>query len=96
VVPHITEELWKMLGHDETVLKLPWPAYRPEALEVQIKLVVVQVNGKVRSRIEVPASYDEEEIKAEALSDERIQRFVHGKSIKKVIVVKKKLVNVVV
>jgi leucyl-tRNA synthetase len=56
----------------------------------------VQVNGKVRSRIEVPASYDEEEIKAEALSDERIQRFVHGKSIKKVIVVKKKLVNVVV
>ena len=96
VVPHITEELWKMLGHDETLLKFPWPAYRPEALEAETKLVVVQVNGKVRSRIEVPTSYGEEEIKAEALSDERIQRFVHGKSIKKVIVVKKKLVNVVV
>ena len=96
VVPHITEELWNMLGHDETLLKLPWPAYRPEALEAETKLVVVQVNGKVRSRIEVPTSYGEEEIKAEALSDERVQRFVNGKSIKKVIVVQKKLVNVVV
>ncbi len=96
VVPHITEELWNMLGHDETLLKLPWPAYRPEALEAETKLVILQVNGKVRSRIEVPTSYGEEEIKAEALSDERIQRFVNGKSIKKVIVVQKKLVNVVI
>jgi leucyl-tRNA synthetase len=96
VVPHITEELWNMLGHDETLLKLPWPAYRPEALEAETKLVILQVNGKVRSRIEVPTSYGEEEIKAEALSDERVQRFVNGKTIKKVIVVKKKLVNVVV
>ena len=95
VVPHITEELWNMLGHDETLLKLPWPVYRPEALEADTKLVILQVNGKVRSRIEVPTSYGEEEIKAEALSDERVQRFVNGKSVKKVIVVKKKLVNVV-
>jgi leucyl-tRNA synthetase len=96
VVPHITEELWNMLGHDETLLTLRWPAYRPEALEAEIKLVVVQVNGKVRSRIEVPTSYGDEEIKTEALSDERVQRFINGKSIKKVIVVQKKLVNVVV
>ena len=96
VVPHITEELWDMLGHDGTLLKLPWPAYRPEALEAEIKLVVVQVNGKVRSRIEVPTSYGDEEIKTEALSDERVQRFIDEKSIKKVIVVQKKLVNIVV
>ncbi len=95
VVPHITEELWNMLGHDETLLELPWPACRPEALEAETKLVILQVNGKVRSRIEVPTSYGEEEIKAEALSDKRVQRFVNGKSIKKVIVVQKKLVNVV-
>ena len=64
--------------------------------KAEIKLVVVQVNGKVRSRIEVPTSYGDEEIKTEALSDERVQRFINGKSIKKVIVVQKKLVNVVV
>jgi len=54
------------------------------------------VNGKVRSRIEVPTSYGDEEIKTEALSDERVQRFIDEKSIKKVIVVQKKLVNIVV
>jgi leucyl-tRNA synthetase len=96
VVPHITEELWDMLGHDGALLKLPWPAYRPEALKAEIKLIVVQVNGKVRSRIEVPTSHGDEEIKTEALSDERVQRFINGKSIKKIIVVQKKLVNIVV
>jgi leucyl-tRNA synthetase len=96
VVPHITEELWNLLGHSESLLKLPWPVYRQEALEAETKLVVLQVNGKVRNRIRVPTSYSEEEIKAEALSDERVQRFVNQKAIKKVIVVQKKLVNVVV
>ena len=96
VVPHITEELWNLLGHSESLLKLPWPVYRLEALEAETKLVVLQVNGKVRNRIRVPTSYSEEKIKAEALSDERVQRFVNQKPIKKVIVVQKKLVNVVV
>jgi leucyl-tRNA synthetase len=96
VVPHITEELWNLLGQSESLLKLPWPVYRPEALEAETKLVVLQVNGKVRNRIRVPTSYSDEEIKAEALSDERVQRFVNQKPIKKVIVVQKKLVNVVV
>ncbi|MFC1884738.1 leucine--tRNA ligase [Thermodesulfobacteriota bacterium] len=96
VVPHITEELWKNLGHDKCVSDLPWPEYRPEALEVETRLVVLQVNGKVRSRIEVPASEGEEEIKTQALSDERIQNFVAEKKIKKVIVVQNKLVNIVV
>ena len=57
---------------------------------------MLQVNGKVRSRIEVPASYSEEEIESEALKDERIKRFTEDKQVKKVIVVQKKLVNVVV
>ncbi|MEA2039357.1 MAG: leucine--tRNA ligase [Thermodesulfobacteriota bacterium] len=96
VVPHISDELWHILGYDGVLLKRPWPCYREEALEVEKRLVVVQVNGKVRSRIEVPASYTEKEIESGALSDERIQRFIGGKPLRKVIVVKKKLVNIVV
>jgi leucyl-tRNA synthetase len=96
VVPHITEELWQQLGYAESLQKVPWPVYREEALEIEKRLVVLQVNGKVRSRIEVPSSYDGAEIEAEALADPRIQQFIKGKPVKKVIVVKKKLANVVV
>lgn len=96
VVPHITEEMWEMLGHDECLITVPWPEYREDALEVENRLVVLQVNGKVRSRIEVPVSYGEDEIEAKALADERIKHFIDGKPVRKVIVVRKKLVNVVV
>ena len=96
VVPHITEELWHMLGNSESLLNIFWPTYREEALEVEKRLVVLQVNGKVRNRIKVPASYSEKEIEAEALADERVRRFINEQPIKKIIVVQKKLVNVVV
>jgi len=96
VVPHICEEMWRMLGHKTSPLSVPWPAYREEALEVEKKLVVVQVNGKVRSRIEVASSLNDEEIEAEALKDEKIQRHIGSKPIRKVIVVRQKLVNVVI
>lgn len=96
VVPHITEEMWEMLGHDECLITVPWPEYREDALEVENRLIVLQVNGKVRSRIEVPVSYGEDEIEAKALADERIKHFIDGKPVRKVIVVQKKLVNVVV
>ena len=95
VVPHMTEELWRQLGHDNSLLETPWPTHREKALEVEKMLIVLQVNGKVRSRIEVPAACTEKDIEAEALKDERIQHFVDGKPIKKVIVVKNKLVNIV-
>jgi leucyl-tRNA synthetase len=96
VVPHITEECWRMLGHHQSLLNVPWPTYKAEALEVEKRLIVIQVNGKVRSRIEVPAHLDQKEIEAEALKDERVQRFIGEKPIKRVIVVQNKLVNVVV
>jgi len=95
VVPHITEELWRMLGHKGYLLDVPWPKYREEALQVQRRLVVIQVNGKVRSRIQVPAFYNPKEIESEALRDERVQNFIGEKPIKKVIVVQNKLVNIV-
>ena len=96
VVPHITEELWKMLGHEGLLLEVPWPGYRAEALEVAKRLIVLQVNGKVRDRIEVPASLTEKEIETVALANERVLSFVGQKPVKKVIVVGQKLVNVVV
>ena len=96
IVPHITEELWSAMGHRESLVTISWPTYTEKALEKETRLVVVQVNGKVRSRIEIPVSYDDQEIQDQALSDERVQRFINDKTIKRVIVVQKKLVNVVV
>jgi leucyl-tRNA synthetase len=96
VVPHMTEELWRMTGHEDLLLNVPWPAFRAEALEVEKRLIVLQVNGKVRDRIEVPASFTEKEIEAAALANERVLNFVGSKPVKKVIVVGQKLVNVVV
>jgi len=96
VVPHITEELWRMMGHSNFLLTQPWPTYDPKALEEDKRLIVLQVNGKVRSRVELPTSWDERQIKEAALSDERVKRFIGDKQVKKVYVIKKKLVNVVV
>ena len=96
VAPHVTEELWRKLGHEEYLIEVPWPIYREDALTAETLLVVLQVNGKVRSKIGVPASYDERQIEEFALKDERVRSFIGGKQVKKVIVVKKKLVNIVV
>jgi leucyl-tRNA synthetase len=96
IVPHVTEELWAALGHEESLAAVSWPEYREESLAVESRLIVIQVNGKLRSRIEVPVSLTEEEIRQKALDDERIQRFVADKEIKKIIVVRNKLVNVVI
>ncbi len=94
-VPHFADELWETMGNKESIIKTPWPDYDPEAVLEDEVLIVIQVNGKVRDRITVPASYGEEEIKTWALKSERIQRLVEGKSIKRVILVPQKLVNIV-
>jgi leucyl-tRNA synthetase len=94
-VPHFAEELWEALGNRESVIKRVWPDYDPEAVLEGEVLIVVQVNGKVRDRIVVPASYGEEEIKPWALKTERIKKLTEGKEIKKIILVPRKLVNIV-
>ncbi|MBM4306530.1 MAG: leucine--tRNA ligase [Deltaproteobacteria bacterium] len=94
-VPHFAEELWEALGNKESVIQRAWPDYDPEAVLEDEVLIVVQVNGKLRDRITVPASYGEEEIKNWALKSERIQKLVEGKTIKRVILVPQKLVNIV-
>ncbi|HIJ19783.1 MAG TPA: class I tRNA ligase family protein, partial [Deltaproteobacteria bacterium] len=95
VVPHMTEELWQRLGNQGLLLATPWPAHDEQALKAETRLVVLQVNGKVRSKIEVLASLNEKEIEAAALANERIRQFIQEKTIRKVIVVQKKLVNIV-
>jgi leucyl-tRNA synthetase len=96
VVPHITEELWRLLENSENLLNVQWPAHREEALEIETRTVVLQVNGKLRSRIEVPADIGSDELERMALADERVRTFIESKTVKKVIVVQQKLVNVVV
>lgn len=96
VVPHITEELWRALGHSDSLAIVSWPTYREEAIKKETCLIVIQVNGKLRSRIEIPVSLNEKEIQDLALKDKRVQRFIRDKEIKKVIVVQKRLVNIVV
>ncbi len=96
IVPHLAEELWEALGNSGSVLEAAWPTYREEAIAEDEILIVVQVNGKVRSRFNIAADAHEDAIKAAALADDRIVARIGGRPVKKVIVVQKKLVNVVV
>jgi leucyl-tRNA synthetase len=94
-VPHFTEELWEALGNRGSIVETPWPDYDPEAVSEEEILIVIQVNGRLRDRMTIPTSYGEEEVKAWALKSERIRKLVEGKEIKRVILVPKKLVNIV-
>ncbi len=94
--PHIAEELWHELGHSGSVHKQPWPKYDPAALAREEVEIVVQVNGKVRSRMMVPAEMGKDELEKFVLGQDNIQNLVTGKQVMKVIGVPKKLVNIVV
>jgi leucyl-tRNA synthetase len=96
IVPHITHTLWHALGRETAIVDERWPQPDPDAISRDTLEIVVQVNGKLRSRIIVPAGADEETVKQAALNDANVQRFVLDKPVRKVIVVKDKLVNVVV
>jgi len=96
MVPHIAEELWQALGHTTLLLEVPWPQPQAEALTVSTLTVVVQVNGKVRSRLEVPAAAGDAEIKAAALADPAMEKWLKGQPPKKVILARRKLVNIVI
>jgi leucyl-tRNA synthetase len=94
-VPHFAEELWRVLGNRESIIKNGWPDYDREAVLEDEILIVIQVNGKLRDRMTIPASYGEEEVKVWALKSEKIQKLTEGKEIKRVILVPQKLVNIV-
>jgi leucyl-tRNA synthetase len=96
IVPHVTHELWQALGHETAVVDEPWPAVDESALAQDAIQVVVQVNGRLRARVSVPAEADEDTVVEHALADENVRRHTEGKTIRKTIYVPGKLVNVVV
>ncbi|MDD9890806.1 MAG: class I tRNA ligase family protein, partial [Gammaproteobacteria bacterium] len=96
IVPHFCHGLWNHLGHTGTVMDASWPAVDESALVQDSILIVLQVNGKLRDKIEVARDSAKEELEKAALASEAVQRFCEGKTIRKVIVVPGRLVNVVV
>jgi leucyl-tRNA synthetase len=95
IVPHIAHSLWYALGHAEAVIDQAWPEVDESALEQDSIELVIQVNGKLRGHIRVPADASREVIEEMAIGNENVQRFVEDKTIRKIIVVPGKLINVV-
>ena len=96
MAPYLAHELWEMTGETSNLLKAPWPKYDAAlAAEDEIE-IPVQVNGKLRGLVVVPAGATEDQIKQTALADAKVQAAIAGKQVAKIIVVPKKLVNIVV
>ena len=96
IVPHITEELWMLLGYKTSLTDVPWPTYDSTVASEEEITIVIQVNGKVRGRITVPADEDAENVKSLAVSNEKISRLIAGKKVLREVYVPKKLVNIVI
>ncbi len=96
IVPHITQELWSQLGNDGLIVDVPWPSYDDKAMVKDEIQMMIQVNGKLRAKINVAVSASKDEIEAMALADENVKKFSEGKQVRKVIVVPGRLVNIVV
>jgi leucyl-tRNA synthetase len=96
MAPYLAHELWEMIGEKGNLLKAPWPKYDPAlAAEDEIE-IPVQVNGKLRGKVVVPAASTDDQVKQAALADEKVKASIAAKQIVKVIVVPKKLVNIVI
>ena len=95
IAPHVTHHLWRELGFGEDILNAPWPVVDESALKQDSIDYVVQVNGKVRGKVTVPADADRAAVEAAALDHENVRRFIDGVAVRKVVVVPGKLVNVV-
>lgn len=95
IAPHMCHVLWHDLGHKNDIETAPWPVVDESALVEDEKLIIVQVNGKVRSKITVAADASQEEVQALGLAQENVQQFVDGKTIRKVIYIAGKLLNIV-
>jgi leucyl-tRNA synthetase len=95
ITPHICHTLWQALGHDDAVIHAPWPILDEAALSRSSQEIVLQVNGKVRAKIDMPSDADKAAMEQAALSDENVKRFIADATVRKVIVVPGKLVNIV-
>ena len=96
IAPHVCEEMWHLLGHENTIAYEPWPTYDESMLVTQTIEMGIQVNGKLRAKIQVAKDADEEAVKTLAFEQENVKAHTDGKNIVKIIVVKNKIVNIVV
>lgn len=96
MVPHFCEELWQRTGHDTVLSTTPWPLFDENAAKEDEITLVVQINGKVRSKLQVAADCDEDLLKEKTLADDKVLKFIDNKTIRKIIVVRNKLINIVV
>ena len=95
VAPHMMEEIWQVLGHDESITYAKWPTYDPDKLVESTVEIMVQVNGKLRGKFKAAKDSDKDALEKEALSLDHVQKFLDGKDVKKVIVIPNKIVNIV-
>ena len=93
--PHIAEELWSRLGHEDLVCTRPWPTFDPEQAKEETIEIPVQINGKIRARLTVDAAIESADLEQLALADEKVKTWTDGKTIRKVVVVPGRLVNIV-
>ncbi len=96
ITPHMCEELWQSLGNINSIVQAAWPEFDPKKLELDELEIVIQINSKVRSRITVEASISEQDLKEKAQQNPVIQKWIAGKLVKKIIVIKGKLINIIV
>jgi leucyl-tRNA synthetase len=94
--PHLGEELWYALGHRESIAYAPWPKFDPEKAKDDVITMAVQVNGKTRCTLDVPAGISQQDFMSEALKDERVSKQLEGKTIVKEIYVPGKICNIVI
>jgi leucyl-tRNA synthetase len=95
-VPHVAHGLWEEMGREDGSLESIWPTYSEDALAEEQLLIVVQVNGKIRGKITVPAEVSQDHIEKNALADPKVMGFIDGKTVRRVVYVPRRLVNIVV
>jgi len=96
MAPHISEELWQRLGHQKSIFFEKWPKYEPKLVKEEMITLVIQINGKVRDKIEVPVDISEKDAKELTLGREKVKKWIEGKEVKKVIFIPGKLINIVI
>jgi leucyl-tRNA synthetase len=94
--PHLAEELWVKLGHETSIFSTRWPTWDERLASAGDVEIAVQVNGKLRARLQLPRGASQDDVVAQALADEGVKRFVDGQTVRKVVYVPDRLVNLVV
>ncbi|MGX7109612.1 leucine--tRNA ligase [Facklamia miroungae] len=95
IAPHLMEELWQKLGHEESISEVKWPEYDESLIKDDVVEIVIQINGKLKARLEIPIDLEKEAMEKRALAEETIQKELQGKAVRKIIAIPNRLVNIV-